>query len=99
MAAICLPADLIVDDDSCEKLGNLISKNCTALDEILAAYAAELGGIGEDAIKSGDASEALKAYIECVDALKGELKTIGETAKTRASQFVQSVDDADEDLY
>lgn len=92
-------SNLIVDDSNCRNRGTHIEAYCIALNNSLVDYSEALHSMRDEAVKEGELANALDAFMECIDVLKDELKTIGNTIDERADNFIESIDEADQELY
>lgn len=90
---------LIVDDDYCKSMANYCVKQGEQLEKILSDYISILETVRSKAIISGETAKALSAYIANAKKLKGQFKSISESAKTQINNFVISVDEADQYLF
>lgn len=91
--------ELIVDDDYCRKMGNYFEKQGEQLDNYISTYISILENIENDAIMSGDTSNALSAYINQAKKMNKQIDSISKTAKAYAEKFISKIDEADEFLF
>ena len=92
-------SSLIVDDSNCRNRGSHIEAYCIALNSSLIDFSEALHSIRNEAVKEGELADALDAFMECIDVLMDELKTIGNTIDERADNYIESIDEADQELY
>lgn len=91
--------NLIIDDAYCTSMGSVLYQYGHRLNEKLVEYSDILHAMRTESLKEGEVGEALDTFLEYVDQLKDELTSISATADDRADDFIESIDEADEDLY
>lgn len=91
--------DLIIDDEYVSAVGYDCNQRGRKLEEVLEQYVAILKEIQEEALVEGDVSDALEAFVGCVELMKGSLRELSQTIEKRCSDFIQDVNDADQYLF
>lgn len=91
--------DLIVDDEYCTSMGNYFYAQGQTLNTMVKDYINALEKVRRNAIKAGEAAEALDAYIAYAKKLDGQIEEISAIAKKQAADFLTQVDSADEYLF
>ncbi|MEE0931024.1 MAG: hypothetical protein UIM53_08490 [Acutalibacteraceae bacterium] len=94
-----MDANLIIDDNYVQEVGRKSSERGKMLEEILDSYVTILSEIETEAITSGEISQAVAAFRECVALLNDRLTTISNNVDTVADSFIIDVNDADEYLF
>ncbi|WP_204871892.1 hypothetical protein [Pseudoflavonifractor capillosus] len=91
--------DLIIDDEYVYAVGNDCNQRGKKLEDILDEYVVILKEIKSEAIMAGNVSEALEAFIGCVEPLKDQITELSQRVEERSSNFIQDVNDADQYLF
>lgn len=91
--------ELIIDDDYCRAMGEYFAKQGEKMDILVTEYISILQNIKNKAITSGDVSEALSAYIDCVKKLDNQIGDISESTKIQINSFLARVDLEDRYLF
>lgn len=94
-----MDANLIIDDNYVQEVGRLSSVRGRKLEEILDSYVGILTEIETEAITSGEISQAVAAFRECVSMLNDRLSTISTNVDTVADSFIIDVNTADDYLF
>ena len=94
-----MDANLIVDDNYVQEVGRFSSVRGRKLEEILDSYVKILSEIETDAISSGEISQAVAAFCECVPLLNDRLSAISTNVSTVADSFIIDVNTADDYLF
>lgn len=94
-----MDANLIIDDNYVQEVGRLSSVRGKKLEEILDSYVRILSEIEMDAITSGEISQAIVAFRECVTLLNDRISTISTNVDTVAESFIIDVNIADDYLF
>lgn len=94
-----MDANLIIDDDYVTSVGTKAYQKAVKLEQIFEDYILILEEIKSEALVSGEISEALETYIECVRSLKGQLKKVSESLKTICQSFLIDINEADDYLF
>ena len=91
--------ELIIDDDYCKNVGEILSKQGQHMDEVVAEYISILQTIKDTGIKSGEVSDALSAYISYAQKMEKQFGSLSETIKTQISNFLSQIDRADQYIF
>ena len=94
-----MDANLIIDDNYVQEVGRLSSIRGRKLEEILDNYVGILTEIETEAITSGEISQALVSFRECVTMLNDRLSTISTNVNTVANSFIIDVNTEDDYLF
>ncbi len=94
-----MDANLIIDDNYVQEVGRLSSVRGRKLEEILDSYVEILTEIETEAITSGEISQAVTAFRECISMLNDRLSTISINVDTVADSFIIDVNTADDYLF
>ena len=94
-----MDANLIIDDNYIQEVGRLSSIRGRKLEEILDSYVGILMEIETEAITSGEISQAVSAFRECVTMLNDRLSTISTNIDTVADSFIIDINTADDYLF
>ena len=94
-----MDANLIIDDSYVQEVGQLSTVRGKKLEEILDSYVGILTEIETEAITSGEISQAISAFRECVALLNDRLFTISSNVDTVADSFIIDVNTADDYLF
>lgn len=94
-----MDANLIIDDNYVQEVGRLSSIRGRKLEEILDNYVGILTEIETEAITSGEISQALVSFHECVTMLNDRLSTISTNVNTVANSFIIDVNTEDDYLF
>lgn len=92
-------ADLIVDDENLEEIGNYFKEFSSKLQLYLDEYTNILGEIKAEAIISGDISNTLDAFIMCAKALNSSISDLGIEIKNSVDRYLEEIDEKDQYLY
>lgn len=92
-------SSLQIDDDYCKKMGKYFVDESAELEKFISEYIEILERIKRDAIIKGDVANALKVYISYAKKLKGQIKSVSETAEEQIGRFISAIDDADQYLF
>ena len=88
-----------IDDNYIQEVGRLSSIRGRKLEEILDSYVGILMEIETEAITSGEISQAVSAFRECVTMLNDRLSTISTNIDTVADSFIIDINTADDYLF
>lgn len=91
--------ELIIDDDYCKTIGKYFISRGAHLEVSIREYIRILEYIKNDAIISGDVSNALQLYIEYCKKMQNKIKDLSETTKRQTENFLVKIDDADQYLF
>ena len=91
--------DIVVDDESYDKIGNYLKIQGEDLDEIIAKYIETLEDIKKNAIKSGDVSNALSTYIMYAEKIKKQIGDIMTLLQKDMKEFIKYIDEADQYIF
>lgn len=94
-----MDANLVIDDNYVREVGRLSSVRGRKLEEILDSYVGILTEIETEAITSGEISQAVRAFRECVAMLNDRLSAISTNVDTVADSFIIDVNTADDYLF
>lgn len=94
-----MDANLIIDDNYVQEVGRLSSIRGRKLEEILDNYVGILTEIETEAITSGEISQAVVSFRECVTMLNDRLSTISTNVNTVANGFIIDVNTEDDYLF
>lgn len=94
-----MDANLIIDDNYVQEVGRLSYVRGRKLEEILESYVEILSEIETEAISSGEISQTVAAFRECVTLLNERLSTISTNVDTVADSFIIDVNTADDYLF
>lgn len=94
-----MDANLIIDDYYVQEVGRLCYIRGQKLEEILDSYMSILTEIETEAITSGEISQAVTAFRECVAILNDRLSVISANVNTIAKSFIIDINNADNYLF
>lgn len=90
---------LQIDDDYVKNMGKYFVEEGKEIETYLAEYIRILQRINANAIIRGEASEALRKYIEYAEKMTGQINSISETVRKQCEEFISDVDKADQYLF
>ena len=91
--------NLIISDEYVEDVGTYCVKRGRTLEDIMDSYLGILREIKNEAIITGEISQTLEEFIDCVSQLNNQLKDISNNVYAASVQFVSDVNDADSFLF
>ena len=91
--------ELKIEDDSVTSMGTFLSDRATNLQSAIDNYIEILSTIRQDAIKKGDTAEALDKFISYAKNLSNVVSSLGDTAKSACTKFLDEIDEKDEYLF
>ena len=91
--------ELIIDDDYCNELGNLIKARGAHVEYTLTEYIKIMEDIKNSGIISGDVADALQLYIEYTSRLKNNVGKIADSISEETTEFLTKIDEADQYLF
>lgn len=91
--------ECIIDDAYCEAMGIYFVNQADSLEAMLRGYVSILKEVKNKGIPSGETADALSAFIQYAERMKGELEKLAEISQQHVKNFLTAVDDADKYLF
>lgn len=91
--------NVVVDDDFFTNAGLKLKERAAFADKVFSRYLTELNGVLETGLMEGETAKALREFVECLEPLKGQVETEGNSLYLSTKVLLEEVDDLDEDLY
>lgn len=91
--------NLIIDDDYCKAMGTYFTKQGEQIDKLVMDYISILQDVKNQAIISGEVSDALSAYITYVQKLNKQIGNISTSIKVQIDKFLTRIDLEDQYLF
>ena len=90
---------LQIDDEYCENMKKYYTDQGEKLEGYLSEYITILENISKTGIKKGNINSSLKSYISYAKKLKGQINNASKTAESQVTNFLKSIDEADQYLF
>lgn len=90
---------LKIDDQYVEEMGYFIEKCANDLEDGMESYLQIMNKIKDEALMKGETAEALVAFNEYAEFLRGKIAALGETSKRVCDNFLTEVDEKDQFLF
>lgn len=91
--------NLIIDDEYVYGVGDDCVLRGERLENVVETYISILNEIKEEALIEGSVSEALQAFIECMNSLNNQLTIISKRVDDTGMSFIQDINTADDFLF
>ncbi len=91
--------DLIVNDSDYERMGDAYISIGAYFEEIITEYCSIIDNICINGIIKGNVHDNLQTFKQMASVLSGQVETATKIVAQVCEDFVDDIDDADEDLY